>query len=151
MIRNYVALATVGLVALAGQVAAAETAVAQLSAVKGSVMVSQGAAFAKAGAAASLKAGDRVVASGDSSAQLHYADGCVVNLAAQSVVTVGAKSPCAPTGLVSSGQPMQEFLEGETGKYLGYILMGAIVIGGGAAVANDSTNSGTQGGRVPSP
>lgn len=127
MISKYAAVAAVGLLCLAGQASATGATAAQLSAVKGSVMVSQGAAFAKAGAGAALKAGDRVVASDNSSAELRYADGCVVTLAPQAVATVGAKSPCADTGLVRASQSMQF---NDAGALLPTVVVGAIIVFG---------------------
>ena len=108
MISKYAAVAAVGLLCLAGQASAMDANVAQLSAVKGSVMVNQNGSYSKAGANAALKAGSKVVASASSSAQVSYADGCVVTVAANAMATIGEKSPCASqAGLVRASQPAQ--------------------------------------------
>jgi hypothetical protein len=93
MIGKFAALAAVG-VMIAGPALAADASVAQLGAVKGSVLVSQNGKMVPA-TAASLKAGDRVVASANGSAVVKFADGCTVALKSASMVTVAAKSPCA--------------------------------------------------------
>ena len=97
------AIAAMGML-LAGQASAADFAQAQISSVKGSVVVSQNGKFVPAANVSALKAGDRVVAK-DGQAQLKYADGCVVSLKPQGMATIGAQSPCASgAGLVSATQ-----------------------------------------------
>jgi len=97
------AIAAMGML-LAGQASAADFAQAQISSVKGSVVVSQNGKFVPAANVSTLKAGDRVVAK-DGQAQLKYADGCVVSLKPQGMATIGAQSPCASgAGLVSATQ-----------------------------------------------
>ena len=97
------AFAAVGML-LAGQASAADAALAQMSAVKGSVVVSQNGKMVQASDATALRAGDRVVAR-DGQASLKFADGCVVSLKPQAMLTVGASSPCAAgPGLVSATQ-----------------------------------------------
>lgn len=96
------AIAAVGML-LAGQAHAADAAIAQMSAVKGSVVVSQNGKFVQASSATALKAGDRVVAK-DGQASVKFADGCSITLKPQAMVTVGAASPCASgAGLVNAG------------------------------------------------
>jgi hypothetical protein len=91
--------------AVAGAMLAGQTAVAaegpRLSAVTGSVMISQNGRFVPASNGAVLRAGDRVVAS-SGSARLVYGDGCNVAVSARSMATVAAASPCAggSSGLV---------------------------------------------------
>ena len=95
-----VALAAVGIM-LAGQASAA-TAAAQISSVTGSVVASQNGRFAPATTSTVLTAGDRVV-SRDGTASVKFADGCVISMKPQAMLTVGATSPCASgTGLVSA-------------------------------------------------
>jgi hypothetical protein len=93
MIGKFAALAAVGAM-IAGPALAADASVAQLGAIKGSVLVSQNGKMVSA-SSASLKAGDRVVASANGSASVKFADGCVVALKPASMITVAAKSPCA--------------------------------------------------------
>ena len=103
MIGKYAAVAAIGALCIAGQASAKDAAMAQLSAVKGSVMVNQGGKMVPATAGA-LRAGDRVVAA-NGSARLAFADGCVVSLQANGMATIGAASPCATgAGLVSASQ-----------------------------------------------
>jgi hypothetical protein len=121
---------------------AADANFAQLGAISGAVMVSTAGKTAPATAGA-LKAGDRVIASANGKASVKFADGCVVTLKPASMITVGAKSPCASgAGLVSaqSAQPMQEAF----GLSNSAIAVGAFVIVGGALVAagvNDNNGS----------
>jgi hypothetical protein len=123
-------------------VLAADASIAQLGSVSGSVMVSAAGKTAPATAGA-LKAGDRVIASANGKASVKFADGCVVTLKPASMITVGAKSPCASgAGLVSaqSAQPMQ--VGGISGEALA---IGGFVVVGGALVAvgvndNDKDN-----------
>ena len=103
MIGKYAAVAAIGALCIAGQASAKDAAMAQLSAVKGSVMVNQGGKMVPATVGA-LRAGDRVVAA-DGSARLAYADGCVTTVSANGMATIGAASPCASGfGLVSASQ-----------------------------------------------
>jgi hypothetical protein len=103
MIGKYAALVAVGALCIAGQASAKDAAAAQLSAVKGSVMVSQGGKVVPA-AVGALRAGDRVIAA-NGSAKVSYADGCVVALPANGMATIGAASPCATgAGLIKASQ-----------------------------------------------
>ena len=95
--------------------ASAAASVAKLDSIKGSVMVSQGGKYVPASTATGLKAGDRVVAM-NGQAQVNFADGCVVSVAPQAMVTLGEASPCAASkGLVHSSDPAQFGLSGFTG------------------------------------
>src|SRR5580692_2273338 len=91
---------------------AADGPVATLGAVKGSVLVSQGGKMVQAGAA-SLKTGDRVVASANGSAVVKFADGCTVSVKPASMITVATKSPCASgAGLVNATQAQPQEIWG---------------------------------------
>ena len=103
MIGKYAAIVAIGALCVAGQASAKDAALAQLSAVKGSVMVNQDGKMVRA-ASGALRAGDRVVAT-SGSARVAYADGCVVSLKANGMATIGAVSPCASgSGLISASQ-----------------------------------------------
>lgn len=91
MIRRIAVAATIGLL-LSSQAMAAETA--RLGAVSGSVMVNQNGRFAPAARGTVLQTGDRVMAT-TGAASLVYSDGCNVAIAARSMATVAAVSPCA--------------------------------------------------------
>jgi hypothetical protein len=111
------AFAAVGML-LAGQASAADTALAQISAVKGSVVVTQNGKLVEAADATALRAGDRVVAR-EGQASIKYADGCVVSLKPQAMATIGAASPCASgAGLVTATQ-------GDSAQFLGLSGFGA--------------------------
>ena len=107
MIGKYAAVAAIGALCIAGQASAKDAAMAQLSAVKGSVMVNQGGKMVPATAGA-LRAGDRVVAT-NGSARLAYADGCVVSLSTNGMATIGAANGAglvlgpALSGLLAKG------------------------------------------------
>ena len=135
MIGKYAAVVAIGALCIAGQASAKDAAMAQLSAVKGSVMVNQGGKMVPATAGA-LRAGDRVVAA-NGSARLAYADGCVVSLQANGMATIGAASPCATgAGLVSASQGAAA--QSDTGM-TALQLVGSIVAIGVLAVGIAST------------
>lgn len=93
-----VAIAAVGIM-LAGQAIAGD---ARITSVSGSVVASQGGQFAPATASTVISQGDRIVSRGGA-AEVRFADGCVVKLKAQTMLTVGASSPCASgSGLISA-------------------------------------------------
>jgi hypothetical protein len=144
MIGKFAAIAAVGAM-IAGPALAADASIAQLGAVKGSVMVSQNGKMVSV-SAASLKAGDRVVTQANGTATVKFADGCVVNLKAASMVTVGAKSPCAAgAGLVSASQAQPAALSAEsifgTGwTTVDYALLGVAAIGVGVAISDSGAN-----------
>lgn len=137
MINKFAAAAAVGLLCLAGQASAMDATVAQLSGVKGSVIVNQDGSYSK-GSTNSLRAGARIVADAGASARISYADGCVVTVAPNAVATVGDKSPCESGGLVKTHQPM-DF--GDSGYVIPLIIVGAIVIAGIIAVADGSDDA----------
>jgi hypothetical protein len=116
MIRRLAVAASIGLL-LSGQAAVAAEGI-RLSTVNGSVMVNQNGRFAPAARGAALRAGDRVVAT-NGSANLVYADGCTVAIAARSMATVSATSPCANG---SSGVQKASFVTqgGDDGGSAGY-------------------------------
>lgn len=80
---------------------------AELSRVKGNVLVNTGTGYLASVGAADLKAGTRILVSPNSSAILKFPDGCAVPLNA-GIVTVGAKSPCSfkAADLPDRGEPV---------------------------------------------
>jgi hypothetical protein len=104
MNRSIAAFAAAGAL-LAGQAAVAAEG-ARISAVSGSVMISQNGRLVPASNGALLRAGDRVVSS-SGSARVVYGDGCNVAVSARSMATVAAASPCAggSSGLVKIQAP----------------------------------------------
>jgi hypothetical protein len=137
----FAAFAAVGAM-IASPALAADASAAQIGAIKGSVMVSKDGKMVSANGAI-LKAGDRIVAQANGSASVKFADGCVVNLKPATMITVGAKSPCASgAGLVSATQanPQQLFGLGEAATAaVAFVVVGAIVIA--AADSKDTSTS----------
>lgn len=76
----------------AGSAFAAEGA--RVGGINGSVMVNQNGRYVPAASASVLRAGDRVMTT-TGSATITYADGCNVAVAARSMATIAAVSPCA--------------------------------------------------------
>ena len=70
---------------------------ATLTAQQGTVLVNQGDEFVTATEAQPLLAGDRVMVMEGGSAEITFADGCVLPLASGSLVDVPAVSTCAGT------------------------------------------------------
>jgi hypothetical protein len=139
--KKFLALAVAGALCVAGQASAKDVAAAQLSGVNGSVMIQQGGKMVSATNASALHAGDRVVAMKGAKAQVKFADGCVVQLSASNMVTVGAKSPCASgAGLVAATQaaPAEGWLSNPAVQIAGYAVVGAGVVYGIVEVANNS-------------
>ncbi len=111
MNRTIIAVLTSITLAASGPALAGDAAAASLSTVQGSVMLSQNGKMALASSAGlrgadkpmPVRAGDRIIAK-DGQARLTYADGCVVTVKPQSMLTIGQASPCASSsGLVTTG------------------------------------------------
>ncbi len=73
----------------------AQSTVAVISSSVGKVLVNKGKGFAPASGMLSLNVGDSVMVGKGSSAVISYNEGCSVNAAASSVVTVLEAAPCA--------------------------------------------------------
>lgn len=86
-------LPIVALALLPAGVSAQEVATVRV--VDDSITVNQGEQFVAARAGQPVKAGDRIMASGGSSATVTYADGCDLTIAPGTLVTLPAVSPCA--------------------------------------------------------
>jgi hypothetical protein len=143
--KKFFALAIAGALCVAGQASAKDVAAAQLSGVNGSVMIQQGGKMVAATNTSALRAGDRVVAA-KGAAQVKFADGCVVNLKASNMITVGAKSPCASgAGLVSATQaaPAEGWMDSSTAQIVGYTVVGAGVVFGIVEVAKNANKDST--------
>lgn len=81
--------------ALVAAPAFAADSAATLSAQQGTVLVNQGDEFVTATESQALLAGDRVMVMEGGSAEITFADGCVLPLASGSLVDVPAVSTCA--------------------------------------------------------
>ena len=79
---------------------------AELSAIKGQVLVNSGAGYVASSGVSDLKSGTRIMVSPNSTAVLKFSDGCSVPLNA-GVVTIGSKSPCSfkAADLPDRGEP----------------------------------------------
>lgn len=112
-ITKFAAATAMGLICFAGQASAMDGSLAQLGSVTGSVAVNQGGKVVAATNATTLRAGDKLVTTSGSTAQIKFADGCTVALKANAVATVGAQSPCsASAGLVKTSNADQFGLNG---------------------------------------
>jgi hypothetical protein len=142
--KNLMALAVAGALCVAGQASAKDVAAAQLAGVSGSVMVQQDGKMVAASNTSALKAGDRVVAA-NGKASVKFADGCVVQLTANNMVTVGAKSPCASgAGLVSASQAAPAQWVPTTPLALAsYVVVGGLVVWGIVDVTNTHNDATT--------
>ena len=136
-ITKYAAAIAIGLTALAGQASAMDAAFAQVSSTTGSVAVNSAGAYSAASASKVLNVGDRVVSMNGSSAQIKYADGCVVNVKADSMATVGATWPCSASGLVGKSSTMD--FGGFNGFWGAFAIfaVGAVLIGAYASSKDD--------------
>lgn len=123
-----------------------------LTNVQGSVLVNRGAGYG-ASSGAALGAGDQIMARPGARASYKYPDGCQVNVAPGSVVTVGIVSPCAlgeaQTALGGAAGD-QSFYVAQAGDSSGvggastYILVGGILVLAGGAALILSSNSKSQ-------
>jgi len=93
-----IALALCSSVAVAGD-AGEQAPQATLQGIEGSVLVNTGERFVNTRQDTTLAAGDRVLLMDEASARLLFADGCDVELQAESMVTLGELSPCAGDAL----------------------------------------------------
>jgi hypothetical protein len=83
-----VALATVVGAAVASQ------PVGEIKRIEGSAMISQGAQYVTAREGMQLHELDRILVLEDSTALLHFADGCTHNMSEQELLTLGPQSTC---------------------------------------------------------
>jgi hypothetical protein len=134
MMRKFAAVVAVSL-GVAGQAMAADVSSAVLSAdpmaPANSVLVSKdGHLVNMIGSKTALRRGDRVIVRKGTGATLAFADRCVVRVAPGSMVTIGAKSPCADAkgGFQDVVNPCQP---SDTG---GWIIGGLAVVGMGVAI-----------------
>lgn len=128
MIRTVTIATVCGALALAGPALAADAAKATITSVQGAVAVSQNGKFVEAKPGA-LRTGDRVVAK-TGEARVAYADGCVVTLKAGSMATIGAASPCAGQGIVTTGGSSAQISElSPFGMVAGALAVGGLIWG----------------------
>jgi hypothetical protein len=73
----------------------AQSSVAVISSSAGKVLVNKGKGFAPASGMLALNVGDTVMVGKGASAVISYNEGCSVNAAASSLVTVSETAPCA--------------------------------------------------------
>lgn len=146
MIRQVAVAASIALLGISGQAMAAQSA--KLASVSGSVLVNQNGRFAPAKSATTLRSGDRVLAM-NGGASLTYANGCKVDVAPRSMVTI-SDAACGSDGQVikaqygNEGAGREEGFPGRGGPFeanpdlwlwLGYGILTAAVMA--AAFGND--------------
>jgi hypothetical protein len=81
-----------------GAAAHASEPLGEITSIKGSALISQGAQYVPARAGMSLRELDRVVIMEDSSATVAFADGCDYVMGEMDLLTVSPKSPCQSSG-----------------------------------------------------
>jgi hypothetical protein len=96
MVRG-IKLFCVVLPSLAVVVSASATSAATLQAIKGSVLINQGAGYQPAGEPTAPKVGDLVMAKAGGSAQVVYNAQCSVAVTPGKVVIIAAEPPCQKT------------------------------------------------------
>jgi hypothetical protein len=136
-ITKYAAAIAIGLTCFAGQASATASALAQVSALQGSVAIDHGGVISPVTGATSLTAGDRIVSMDGSAAQIRFADGCTVDVKANAMATVGSASPCEASGLVGQSSPMS--FDGFNGFWGAFAIfaVGAIIIAAYASSKDD--------------
>jgi hypothetical protein len=90
-------------VAVSLGVAAAVEPVGEVARLEGLVVVSQGAKYVTATEGMALRAGDRLMALESGSVTVRFVDGCLLNLADNTLFTVGPVSSCASEAVGSYG------------------------------------------------
>jgi hypothetical protein len=128
---------TACLAIFAGPTWAADGA-ATASSVTGQVAVIRAGQAAPLTSVSNLQKGDRVVAMENGQAQVKFADGCIVQVRANSVATVGGQSPCDASQLVKNANPMQS-VENEGWTVL-WAALGFAVVYALVANANESNH-----------
>lgn len=96
MTKRTVSVLTVSILAAFSMAVSAEQAPAtvKLSQVTGNVMVNDGTRFVKAASGVQIKPGTKVIASKDSTLDLIYQNGCVKQVKANTMLTVGTQADC---------------------------------------------------------
>ena len=96
MTKRTVSVLTFSILAAFSMAVSAEQAPAtvKLSQVTGSVMVNDGTRFVKASSGIQIKPGTKVIASKDSTLDLIYQNGCVKQVKANTMLTVGTQAEC---------------------------------------------------------
>ena len=145
MIRQIAVAASIALLGISGQAMAGQSV--ELSNVKGSVLVNQNGRYVPVTSKTALRAGDRLVSmNGDAS--LVYANGCKVELSAQSMATI-TEAACDADSVVRTEFATAPGANGyyggsyhDSGSYgsdmwlwLGFGLLTAVVVG--AAFSDD--------------
>ena len=139
-----------GLTVAFGQAAASEP-VATITQIDGIALVSQGSDYVTATAGMSLREGDRLMAMEGGSATITYKDGCVHNLADNTIATVGSVESCA-TGALASSQVGPYVAAAAPAATVGAAIagvVGVIVIAG--AIGDNDNDTRIQLPRPPSP
>ena len=96
MTKRTVSVLTFSILAAFSMAVSAEQvpATVKLSQVTGNVMVNDGTRFVKASSGIQIKPGTKVIASKDSTLDLIYQNGCVKQVKANTMLTVGTQAEC---------------------------------------------------------
>jgi hypothetical protein len=148
MMIRAITIASVMSLGLTVSAAQADTAsVATLTQVGGKVMVNKGKGFVAAKSGMALAENDRLITLDASSASVVFADGCVNNVKANSVLAVSKAAGCKTQAMnVNSPMPIRYAQtggtqnDGNTGGGEGGNKMMPWLIGGGAILLLASTN-----------
>jgi hypothetical protein len=133
MIRQIAVAASIALLGISGQAMAAQTA--QLASVTGSVLVNQNGRYVPA-SKTTLRAGDKVLAM-NGGAKLTYANGCVVDMSARSMVTV-SDAACGSDNVIKAqytegagtyeGEEGRFYRDGDLWMFIGFGLLATAVV-----------------------
>jgi hypothetical protein len=157
MIRAMMIASVIGFGFAMGAAQAETASVATLTQVGGKVMVNKGKGFVAAKSGMALAENDRLITLDASSASVVFADGCVNNVKANSVLSVSKAAGCkAPALAVNSSMPLRyaqgtsitttdagklgtvETIGGISGKWL---LIGGLITFVAAASSTDNNNN----------
>ena len=143
-LSSLLVLSALAMPAIAQDSAPANTNVATVAKVIGSVQVNQGERFVPLRAGMALKAGDRVMALSKGSATLRFSEGCDVNVAPETMLVV--PKACGAAVAVQSTAPSGSGAVGSTGAAAGQtasptLILASGVVGMGALYAQEDQNN----------
>lgn len=154
MTKRTVSVLTVSILAAFSMAVSAEQAPAtvKLSQVTGNVMVNDGTRFVKAASGVQIKPGTKVIASKDSTLDLIYQNGCVKQVKANTMLTVGTQADCVAkisderiyVAAVGNGNGL-----GSQNRFLSNPLVIAGIVATAIAVPVALTNSGSNNNNNP--
>lgn len=136
--------------AILSSVAAPGAHAAVLKNVSGAVLVNKGDGFWEARGDVAVSSGDRVLVRESGSAQIDYGNGCLVAVAANQSVVVGADGcELAFTGSLKDAPTVSSFNEGAS--VVPVLIVGGIVTGSAGAAVASGVDDNDRYARVPAP